>query len=336
MKRRDFLLLSGAAAGAWPLLAHAQQSPPPRAPGGRPWLIGAFITQTEAQSELESVGPFGKALAALGYVRGRDFVIEARFANGDATRYPALAKEVLALSPDLIFVSTGGAANVAGLTSSIPIIATSIEEDAVAPLIGSLARPNKNVTGLFTQPYPDQIAKNCEVAVELIPGAKRVGVLLWSLQPGGTGSSREQAVAAADALKVVPMMIEVAQPVDIAAAFKSFAESRADVVVVGNGNAFSADRQLTVAAATAVRMPAVYNNLGYAQAGGLLSYGGDRRQSSIRLASYADLIFRGAKPGDLPIEQSSSRSLAINLKTARSLALTVPPTLLFRADVVIE
>jgi putative ABC transport system substrate-binding protein len=340
MLRRDFLVLAGAAAAAWPLAALAQQSPGPvpRAPGGRPWLIGALVAFTQAQSDYELLGPFRKGLADLGYVEGRDFSIEARFTNGDATRVPAAAEELVALNPDLIL---GGSSNLSTalrpLTSRIPIISGIAVAELEAMVGKNLARPSGNITGIVAAGTNQLgLEKYCELALELVPGAKRVGILIWSLAPDGGASAREQVASAAAALKFTPVVVEVAQAPEIAAAFQSLAAARVDVVVVGNGSVFAADRSATVIAAAAVKLPTIYNQAGYPQSGGLISYGGDRRLQSARLATFADLIFRGAKPGDIPVEQSSTPIMSINLKTAKALGFTVPPTVLFRADEVIE
>jgi putative ABC transport system substrate-binding protein len=339
MRRRDFLALAGATAAAWSLTARAQQPRPvPRAPGGRPWLIGALVGFTVAQSDYEFLGPFRKRLTEVGYVEGRDYAIEARHTNGDATRIPPLASDVVALKPDLIFVSSSDlAVAMRTLTSTIPIIGPVAPRDLDALVGKDLAHPSGNVTGTIdVGPAQIGLEKYCELALELVPGAKRVGVLIWSLAPDGGALAREQIASAVATLTFTPVVAEVAQPSEIAAAFRSLSAEGVDVVVVGQGSVFASDRSSTVAAAAAAKLPTIYNEAGYPQAGGLISYGGDRRIGSARFAPLADLILRGAKPGDIPVEQFSTPIMSINLKTAKALDITIPPAVLFRADEVIE
>jgi putative ABC transport system substrate-binding protein len=297
-----------------------------------------LIGFTGAQSDYEFLGPFRQRMTELGYVEGRDYAIEARHTNGDATRIAPMANEVVALKPELILVSSSMlAVAMRTLTSTIPIIGPVATADLDALVGKDLAHPSGNVTGTIDV-GPGQIGleKYSELALELVPGAKRVGVLIWSLAADGGALAREQITSAVASLKFTTVVVEVAQPSEIAAAFRSLAAAGVDVVVVGSGNVFSADRASTAAAAAAVKLPTIYNQAGYPQAGGLISYGGDRRIGSRRFASLADLIFRGAKPGDIPVEQFSTPIMSVNLRTAKALGITIPPTVLFRADEVIE
>jgi putative ABC transport system substrate-binding protein len=336
MRRRDFLTLAGAAV-VWPLTARAQQTQPKRGPGGRPWLIAALIFFTKAQSDLEILGPFRMGMAALGYIEGRDYVLEARYVDGDVTRYPPMARELVELAPDLIIAEAGaGAAAAHQLTTAIPIVASGIDRVNLDLLVGKdLGHPIGNVTGL-KDVFGELIVKQCELALELVPGASRVGVLLWP-EFAEAAAVRELIEQVAAARKFTPVMLDVSRLQDITPAFRALADMRIDVVVVGPSTVFAADRPLTVSGAAAVKLPAVYNQPAYVEAGGLISYSGTtRRASSARLASFANQILQGAKPSELPVEQPSDYNMAINLKTAKALGLTIPPTVLFRADIVLD
>jgi putative ABC transport system substrate-binding protein len=337
MRRRDFIALAGASA-AWPLAAKAQPARPvPRGPGGRPWRIAALVIFTQAQSDLEVLGPFRQGLADLGYVEGRDFVLEARYDDGDASRHTASAKELVRFAPDVIFAqSTPAILALRQETTSVPIISVSIDPTQLDFLVGNLARPTGNVTGLVTE-GTSLVAKHCELARELVPGAKTVGIMVWALSADGGAATRTVFTTTAQTLGLTPIVVEVSHPPEIPAAFRSLRDAGANVIVVGNGSVFAADRPATVEGAAAVRLPAIYNQRGYVEAGGLISYSTlDRRITSIRVASFADRILRGARPIDLPVEQPSSFTMAVNLKTAKALGLTIPPTVLFRADIVVE
>jgi putative ABC transport system substrate-binding protein len=334
MRRRDFLAMTSAVAvtlvgvPAW-----AQQRPVPGAPGGRPWLIAFLVTQTKVQSDRDSLGPFLKGMQELGYVEGRDFVVEARYADGDITRVPALAKQLVDLQPDLIVGDGNGVPAAAAATTTIPIVGGINPSTLEAQVGNNLARPSGNVTGIATS-NPLLTAKHCDLALELVPGAARIGILVST---GADASiTRQQVAAASEARKFTPVLIDVAQPENIAGAFRLLADSRVEVVVVGAGGVFAADRPRTAAAAAAAGLPAIYNEQGYVEAGGLICYGFDRRANNERYARYANLILTGAKIADLPVEQTSNFLMAINLKTAKSLGLTIPPSILLRADLVIE
>jgi putative ABC transport system substrate-binding protein len=269
----------------------------------------------------------------VGYLEGRDFVVEARFADGDATRLPQLARELLQLTPDLIVGDGSSVPAAAAVTTAIPIIG-GLNPSRLDALVGkNLARPAGNVTGIATN-NPLLTAKHCDLALELVPAAARMGILVSTGSDGAI--TRQQVAAAAGARNFTPVLIDVAEPENIAGAFRSLADASVDVVVVGAGSVFAADRPRTAAGAAAVRLPAIYNEQGYVEAGGLICYGFDRRANNERFARYANLILTGAKIVDLPVEQTSNYLMAVNLKTAKSLGLTIPPSVLFRADIVIE
>jgi putative ABC transport system substrate-binding protein len=335
MRRRDLLVLGTAAAVGWPLTGWAQQAQPVRGPGGRPWLIGALLGPIKPQGDRESLEPFIAGMAKLGYVQSRDYTIGVRYAEGDNTRLPALARELVDLRPDIIFTGSQ-VIEAAAATSTIPILSGNITPEHIEPVIGkNLARPTGNVTGIAVD-LARLTGKHCDLALELVPGATRVGVLVYPLNAANAATVREQVVAAANARKFTPILIDVPQPQEVLAAFHTLAGAGVDAVVVGPGNAFSSNRANTAAAAAAVGLPATYNEQGYVEAGGLISYGYDRKGNYERLAGFAVQIFAGGKPSDLPVEQTSNYVMAINLKTAKALGLAIPPTVLFRADIVID
>jgi putative ABC transport system substrate-binding protein len=289
----------------------------------------------KTNSDLETLGPFVAGLAALGYVEGRDFRVDARYANDNDATLPALARELVALGPDLIVVNGGGAAVPAReATASIPIIGH-FRPEQIAPLVGSLSRPVGNVTGIFTDQYA-LTAKHCDLLLEIVPTATRIGVLASTNSPDNAHRTREAATAAATLRKFTTVIVEVSRGDEVIPAFRSLADQRVHAIVVGNGMVWG-DRSLAPRGAAEVGLPAVYNEQNYVVAGGgLISYGFSRNGTFARVASIADLLFRGAKPGDIPVEETSTFTMAINLKTAKSLGLTIPPTVLFRADLVIE
>jgi putative ABC transport system substrate-binding protein len=336
MRRRDFIALTVAAA-AFPHVGSAQQSQTVRrAPGGRPWLIAALVNVTQAQSDIDWLGPFRKGLSALGYVGGRDYVIEARFTGGEAARNVPYARELVALAPDMVVVANGDVATaVYEVTKTIPILAGNLSPASFDSLIGkSLAHPAGNVTGISSDTRT-LVGKHFDLALELVPALKTIGVLQYALASDAT-EQRALVTAAANARMLACVTADVNTIVDLAPAYQLLARSGAQVVVVGPSNLLSADRARTAAAAATAKLPAIYNAVDYVTAGGLICYGFDRGGAFERLAKYADRIMAGAKPADLPVEQTSNYLMAINLKTAKSLGLTIPPTVLFRADQVIE
>jgi putative ABC transport system substrate-binding protein len=340
MRRRDFLVLAGATAAAWPLAARAQQQarPVPRAPGGRPWIIGFLTTETEAESEASSLGPFRRGLADLGYAEGRDFALVVRYARGDLTVLPRLAREMVGLSAQVLL--TNGVNALAALQearATVPIV-TYIGgagiNTMVPTLIGNVARPVGNVTGIINDSLTLS-GKHCDLALEIVPNAKRIGALASATTPDASKGIRDAVGAAAATRGFEAVFIDVASGPEVAGAFRALADRRVDFVVVGSGMVFG-DRSIATRAAAAAGLPAIYNEQGYVDQGGLISYGFNRAATFARLASFAELILSGVPVADIPAEEVSTWTMAINLKTAKSLGLTIPPTVLFRADVVIE
>jgi putative ABC transport system substrate-binding protein len=283
-------------------------------------------------------GAFRQGLRDLGYVEGRNVVIEYRDAEGKPERFPAHAAELLALKVDVI-VAPGTPAALAAkqATQTLPIVFAAVADAVTSGLVTSLARPGGNLTGLSFL-GPELIGKRLEQLKQAIPGVSRVAVL-W--QPGGFGERTERdmlngAEVAARALGVRPQFVEARGPADFDRAFSDMTKARAGALTVWSTPMFFNERRRLVDLAAKNRLPAVYQWREIVDAGGLMSYGPDLADLFRRAATYVDRILKGAKSGDLPVEQPTKYELVINLKTAKALGLTIPPSLLQRADQVIE
>jgi putative tryptophan/tyrosine transport system substrate-binding protein len=279
---------------------------------------------------------FLQRLRDLGYVEGRNLVIEYRSAEGKLERLPALAAELVALQVDVIVApSTAAALAAKQVTGTLPIISVSISP--TSGLVTSLARPGGNVTGLaFFSPEP--VGKCLEQLTQAVPAASRVAAL-W--QPGGQGERTErdmlrEAEVAARALGVRLQFVEARGPEDLARAFSEITRGRASALTMLPSNMFFNERRRLVDLAAKNRLPAVYPWREFVDAGGLMSYGLNVADLFRRAATYADKILKGTKPADLPVEQPTKFELVINLKTAKALGLTIPQSVLGRADQVIE
>jgi ABC-type uncharacterized transport system substrate-binding protein len=281
---------------------------------------------------------FRQGLRDLGYVEGRNVMIEIRDAEGKLERLPALAAELVALKVDIILAaSTPQAFAAKQATRTLPIVFAAADDAVGSGLVTSLARPGGNVTGLSFL-APELVGKRLEPLKQVVPGVTRVAVL-W--QPGGLGERTEQdqlkeADVAAQALGVRVQFVEAKGPADIDRAFSDMTRARAGALTVLTGVMLFGERRRLVDLAAKNRLPAVYGWRDAVNAGGLMSYGADLADLFRRAATHVDKILKGAKPGDLPIEQPTKFELVINLKTAKALGLTIPPSLLLRADQVIE
>jgi putative ABC transport system substrate-binding protein len=278
-----------------------------------------------------------QGLRDLGYVDGRNLVIEYRSGEGKPERLPAVATELVALKVDVIVAPNTPAALAAKqATRTLPIVF--VASDPVgSELVTSLARPGGNATGLSVL-IPELVGKVLEQLTQAIPGASRVAVL-W--QPGAYGERTEkdmlkEAEVAARALGARLQFVEARGPADIDRAFSDMARARAGALTVLQSAMFITERRRLVDLAAKHRLPAVYPLRDYVDAGGLMSYGPNLADLFRRTATYVDKILKGAKPADLPVEQPTKFELVINLKTARALGLTIPQSLLARADEVIQ
>jgi putative ABC transport system substrate-binding protein len=277
-------------------------------------------------------------LRDLGYVEGRDFVIEFRDAKGTPERLPALAAELVALMVDVIVASGKPHALAAKqATRTIPIVFVVGFDPVVDGLVTSLARPGGNATGLSSL-GSELVTKRLELLTQAVPGVSRVAGL-W--QPGALGERMEkdmlkEAEVAARALGVRLQFVEARGPADFDRAFSDMTRARVDALTLLTSTTFLSERRRLVALAAKNRLPALYPAREYVDAGGLMAYGADFADLYRRAATYVDKILKGAKPADLPVEQPTKFELVINLKTAKSLGLTIPPSVLSRADQLIE
>jgi putative ABC transport system substrate-binding protein len=282
---------------------------------------------------------FRQGLRDLGYVEGRNLVIEYREAEGKADRLPALAAELVALKVDVIVAAPGTVATLAAkqATRTIPIVFIAAADAVSDGLVTSLARPGGNVTGLSNL-APELVGKRLELLTQAVPGVSRVAVLRL---PGALGERTDkdmlkEAEAAARALGVRLQVVEARGPADIDRAFSDMTRAHAGALTVLPSNMFLREHRRLVDLAAKNRLPAVYSVREYVDAGGLMSYGANLADLFRRAATYVDKILKGAKPADLPVEQPTKFELVINLKTAKALRLTIPQSLLGRADHVVE
>jgi ABC-type uncharacterized transport system substrate-binding protein len=321
MRRREFITLLGGAALASPLSA--------RAAGQRPRI--AVLMLRSAQDEIAA---FVDGLRALGHVEGQTVDIDYRSADGDTARLKLLAQQLITLKPDVAFAdSPSSAVAFKSVASGLPIVAR-ISDSVMPSLVASYARPGGSVTGIAT--FVESMAeKLLELALDAVPGAVRIGFLA---NPTGASMALfvQQVEAAARTRGVTILIQQVSTPEDIAPAFDAFAKQQAQVIIVPANGLFLAQGTRIVALALAARLPTIFAYRHDVEAGGLASYGINVRETFSRAAVYVDKILKGAKPGDLPIEFATKLVLVVNLKTAKALGLEIPPTLLARADEVIE
>jgi putative ABC transport system substrate-binding protein len=329
MDRRTFI--SGVTAGlvTAPLAVEAQQA----AKVARIGYLGESAAAGPHQREA-----FLQGLRDLGYVEGRNLVVEYRFPEGKPERRPALAAELVALKVDVIVAPNTPAALAAKqATRTLPIVFAGAADPVTSGLVTSLARPGANATGLSLL-APELVGKCLELLKQAVPGVSRVAVL-W--QPGGLGERTGKdmlkgAEAAARALGVRLQFVEARGPADIDRAFSEMTRARAGALTVLGTPMFVVERRRLVDLAAQNRLPAVYPWREFVDAGGLMAYGPNLADMYRRAATYVDKILKGAKPADLPVEQPTKFELVINLKTAKALGLTIPPSVLGRADQVIE
>ena len=325
MKRRQFITLIGGAAAAWPVTALGQE----RKPALIAWLGGSPLSSTT------NTRMFLQGLQDLGYVKDRDFQITYRSSDGYQDRLPALAEELVRLNPDVI-VAAGLDAVVAArnVTQTIPIVSATLADAIHLGLIANEARPTGNVTGL--EPYVAGLpAKQMEFAREVMPGASKIG-LLTNLSDPKAPPQAQELLAAGRSLEIEVASSDANRPEEIESALQVLASRPVDIVIVLQTSMLLGNSRQIADLALAKRLPTVYGYRAHVIAGGLASYGVDLEWCWRRAASFVDKILHGARPGDLPVEFPTKMLLSINLKTAKALGLTVPSSLLVRADEVIE
>jgi putative ABC transport system substrate-binding protein len=324
MRRRDLIAFVGGMAALWPLAAGAQEP-------GKVHRIG--ILSLAEQTSTKIFDAFRGGLRDLGYIEGQNITIEYRLAAGDFSRLPAMAGELVRLPVDIIVIDGGTkVAQIAkDATSTIPIVGPLGPDAVAAGLAASLAHPGGNVTG-HSGFGVELSGKRLQLLKEALPAISRVAALRTPTNPFNNRATEE----AARTLGMQLRSIEVATPDEIPAGFEAAAAGGAEALVVLPGPMFWNQRARIVALAAKYRMPAIYPEREYADDGGFLFYGQSMSDVFRRQATYVDKILKGAKPGDLPIERPTRFELVINLKTAKALGLTVPQSLLARADEVIE
>jgi putative ABC transport system substrate-binding protein len=324
VKRREFIALIGGAALTWPRAATAA--------GKRPRV--AVLTLLSPQDERGRIAAFVGGMRELGYVAGQTFDIDYRYAEGDTIRLPPFARELITLTPDVMFAGEPSAARaVKAVAPNLPIVCP-ILGDHLSDLFASYARPGGSVTGVASI-VEGVNAKLVELAHDAVPGLTHVGLLV---NPTGAnrGLVESQVVAAARREGLIPIVEEASRSDALAPALDRMAKAGAQVLIVQPNGLFINQRNTILRQALAAGVPTIFDDRSAVQAGGFISYGVNQAEGSRHAATFVDKILKGAKPGDLPIEFSTKIEMVINLKTARALGLTVPPTLLARADEVIE
>jgi putative ABC transport system substrate-binding protein len=329
MRRREFVTLLGGAAAGWPLAVHAQQ--PDRAK-----RIGALMSTAAEDPEGQArMTAFQQSLQQLGWIDGGNVRIDVRWSASDAGRMRKGAEELVALSPDVILASGGTVLGpLLRATRAVPVVFTQTPDPVGAGFVESLARPGGNATG-FTQFEYGISSKWLDLLKEVAPRVTRAAVLRDSTIPEGIGQFAVlQAVTPSLGVDLRP--IDVRDAPEIERAVTAFSRTANGGLLVVSGGLPLAHRDLIITLAARHNLPAVYSNRLFVTGGGLMSYGADSIDPHRRAAGYVDRILKGEKPADLPVQAPTKYELAINLKTAKALGLEMPPTLLARADEVIE
>ena len=328
MRRREFLGVLGGAAVVWPITAKAQQQ-------GRMRRIGVLtVSEADDAPAQARFAVLWQELRKLGWVVGRNLQIEYRWAAGDTERIRKGAAELAALSPDLIFATSGTVMPaLQQVARAVPIVFVGVIDPVGAGFVGSLSQPGGNSTGFTLFEY-SMSGKWLELLTEIAPGLTRVAVLRDPGVPSGIGQFGAVRLAAPSfGLEVIP--IDVHEADEIERSISAFARAKSGIIVTASSFNL-VHRNLIIALAARYRMPAIYSDRAFAAAGGLISYGPDRMDPYRRVASYIDRVLNGEKPADLPVQEPTKFELVINLKTAKSLGLDVPQTLLARVDELIE
>lgn len=327
MDRRDTILALAALAVA-PLAALAQRQ-------DRVWRLGVLNTGDRALLESREIAAFRQALRELGYDEGRNLVIEWRFADGDVSRLPGLAGELARLRPDVILAGGTPSSRAAqNATKTIPIVFASVGDPLGVGLVKSLAHPGGNVTGLSNLNV-DVGPKRLELLLSIAPRPARIGVLVHPDNPNHA-ILLKNVQAAAEKRRVAVVRVPARTVQDIDDAFPSMRRQKADALLVALDGFFQQQRRQIADLAARHRMPSMTAERMYAEAGCLLSYGSSFAEAYRRVATYVDKILKGAKPGDLPVEQPTKLELVVNARTAAAIGVVVPKALLELADEVIR
>jgi len=327
--RRAFIGTLGGGLLAAPLVATAQQA-------GKVSRIGVLSPSSSSAWTQPAVQAFRRGLGELGWIEGRNIVIEARWADNQLERLPALAAELVGLRVEVIVaITTAATAAAKQATALIPIVASGVGDPVASGLVQSLARPGGNVTGLTSSPGAGFTQKMVQLLKEAAPGISRLAVLWNSTDPGQSWIMGE-IQAAAPTLGLTVLNAEAQGSKDVSTALAAAMRERANGLFVSPSSLHLREGKLIASVATANRWPSMFGDARNISDGGLMSYWTNWLEIRRRTATYVDKILKGAKPADLPVEQPTTFELVINLKTAKALGLTIPPSLLQRADELIQ
>jgi ABC-type uncharacterized transport system substrate-binding protein len=328
MKRREFMMLLGGAAAAWPLAARAQQQAMP--------VIG-FLSTRSPDTDAQLMVSLRQGLSAGGFVEDRNVAVEYRYAQGQPSRLPSLASDLVRRQV-AIMVTTGGtqaALAAKSATTTIPIVFSIGADPVKAGLVPSLNRPGGNLTGVTTS-YDESAPKRLGLLREILPKSTIIGVLVNPTDPitanGETNEMREAARSVGQQVEILQASTER----DIDAAFASLIRMRANALIVAPDALFATQAHQLIALATRHAVPTLYWRREFAQAGGLMSYGSNLADALNMMGVYAARILKGEKPGDLPVQQPTKFELVVNVKAAKAIGLAIPESFLARADEVIE
>ena len=294
-----------------------------------------MLERTSTAINAANLDGFRRGLQELGYVEGKKLVIEYRSADGRDERFPDLAAELVRLKVDLILTrGTPAALAAKNATGTIPVVMTGIGDPVGQGVVASLARPGGNITGLSAT-TTEIYAKRVELLKELVPGAKRI-VALFNMSNPSIPPQWKEVERGARSLGIQPLLLDVRKPEDLGQAFDGAIRQHAEALVVGLDTLTQAHHRFIVDLAAKHRLPAIYAGREFVDAGGMISYGVSYPDLYYRAASFVNKIFKGTKPADLPVEQPTKFELVINLKTAKALGLTIPQSILIRADQIIQ
>jgi putative tryptophan/tyrosine transport system substrate-binding protein len=326
MRRREFIRFLGGATVAWPISARAQQAAMP--------VVGFLGSSSKADTQ-QYISDFLQGMGGYGYVEERSYAMQQRYADGDLGRLPLLMQELLRLQPQVIVAdSTPGTLAAKKAAPDVPIVGLNMTDPVGLGLVVSEAHPGTNVTGTLIL-VEGLAGKLLEMARDLVPGVKKIGCLVNSSNPSNVVQRREaESVAAKLGVSFAP--VEVRNSDELGPAFEAFVNEGAEIVVVFTNALFITARRQIAAFALASRLPTIYARRDFVEDWGLISYGISQRETYHRAAYYVDLILKGQKPTDLPIEFATRLELVVNAATAKAIGLVVPPTLLARADELIE
>jgi len=304
-------------------------------PKGKVWRVGFLALGSSSDQYSRTATSFMKGMRDLGYVEGKNLIMEWRFADGNFERLPSLAAELVRIKVDVIVAQASAAIGAAQkATTTIPIVMATTGDPVGSGFVKSLAKPGGNVTGLSNM-GGDIGGKLFDLLHSVLPQLSRVAVLVT---PTSTTyrAIRDSVEAAAQKAGVKTVVVEVSTLKEIDGAFPAMVRDGAEAVIMGAAPLFALHREHLAELAVKSRLPSAYGNRAYAEAGGLLGYGTNATENYVRAAAYVDKILKGAKPSDLPVEQPRTLELVVNMKTARALGLTIPQTILLRADEIIE